>query len=261
MEIIKYEDLTNAEVVSKKLAEELSKVLDILEKSNVTILNNDDKKAAKNYLAEIRKVKDTYESERKALKNELLKPYEQFNDLYNTQLLNPILEAENKLKQSINDFAQTIIEEYTQELKAYFEETNNLSWLTYDRLNLKVTDADNTVKKLKKEIDAKLAEIDNDIKLLNNLDDKELLIEKYKETLNVQAAIETVTQAKALLKGIAPEEATSQNAGEFSESDTLALKAESQEEAELLTLQVKLTTSQLKDLINYLNDKGITYSL
>lgn len=149
---------------------------------------------AKKMRTELRKEFDAMETQRKRVKADIMAPYEHFETLYKEYVSEPYKKADAALDGQIKELERGIVEKKTAEIKDYFAElckANNLDWLKYEQLNLKVG-LSTTVSGVKTAMTATVLQIAADAaELYQNADAAELLVE-YQKSLNMALALSTV---------------------------------------------------------------------
>lgn len=149
---------------------------------------------AKKMRTELRKEFDAMETQRKRVKADIMAPYEHFETLYKEYVSEPYKKADAALDGQIKELERGIVEKKTAEIKDYFAElckANNLDWLKYEQLNLKVG-LSTTVSGVKTAMTATVLQIAADAaELSQNADAAELLVE-YQKSLNMALALSTV---------------------------------------------------------------------
>lgn len=149
---------------------------------------------AKKMRTELRKEFDAMETQRKRVKADIMAPYEHFETLYEEYVSEPYKKADAALDGQIKELERGIVEKKTAEIKDYFAElckANNLDWLKYEQLNLKVG-LSTTVSGVKTAMTATVLQIAADAaELSQNADAAELLVE-YQKSLNMALALSTV---------------------------------------------------------------------
>ena len=138
---------------------------------------------AKKMRTELRKEFDAMETQRKRVKADIMAPYEHFETLYKEYVSEPYKKADAALDGQIKELERGIVEKKTAEIKDYFAElckANNLDWLKYEQLNLKVG-LSTTVSGVKTAMTATVLQIAADAaELSQNADAAELLVEYQK---------------------------------------------------------------------------------
>lgn len=133
-----------------------------------------------------------FESQRKAVKSEVMTPYEHFESVYKECISTPYKKADSALKSKIEAIEQGLKQEKHDKSKAYFNEyaqTLGIDFVKYEQVGLSIT-MTVTLKKLRETIKAFM----DDIKLIAVQEHKDEILYEYKQTLNVSAAITSVTE-------------------------------------------------------------------
>ncbi len=268
----------NQLIVIKQLPEieehlkDVSKEIDEkVEKAKGLVCNEDNKQTIKKIRAELNKELEEFEKMRKDVKEKVLAPYTRFEEVYKTYISDKYKSADKELKIKIDEVENQIKQEKEQELKEYFEEYRNfrnISFITFEQANIKIGLSD-TITSLKKQIQNFIDKVLDDVNLINTQDHKEEIMFEYKETLNVNQAITTVTNR---YRAIEEEKKKQEKLIEEASKSVIITNTEKQEiltaptieekkQEEILTLKftVKATKSKLKALKQFLDNGGYEY--
>ena len=143
--------------------------------------NEESKQDVKKARANINKIKTELEDRRKWVKEQILEPYYQFEDVYNNLVKGKLLYADDILKSRVEQIELTQKQEKENNVKDYFEEYNQSLHLenivNWDQLNIKIGLSDSE-KKLREEVKSKLDKINSDIELIK--------LEEYKDEIMVE---------------------------------------------------------------------------
>ena len=153
----------------------------------------------KNLRAELRKESAEYEEQRKTIKNAILEPYSVFESLYKDNILEKYKDAENTLKEKIYDFEMVIKTEKLESLKRYFEHLKTferLDWLSFEDTNIGVPKLGTSETAYKKQIDAFISKVKEDVKLIETEGYKAEILVEYKESLDVIKSTRVVRERK-----------------------------------------------------------------
>lgn len=137
-----------------------------------------------------------FETQRKSVKSEVMTPYEHFESVYKNCISGPYKQADSALKSKIEAIEQGLKQEKHDKSKAYFNEyaqTLGIDFVKYEQVGLSIT-MTITLKKLRETIKAFLDKVMDDIKLIAVQEHKDEILYEYKQTLNVSAAITSVTE-------------------------------------------------------------------
>lgn len=239
-------------------------------------------KTVKQVRADLTKDFKNLEEQRKTVKEQILAPYMQFEEVYKTYVSNKYKEADIDLKQKIDSTENELKKQKENEIKDYFEEyktANNIDFINYEQANINVT-LTASKKSLKEQAKKFIDEIVDDLKLIETQECKEEILVEYKQNLNVSKSIQEVANRHKLLeeekkkqeelKNKQLEEAQRQadmsiKTQEVATKNALdnfvieAPKIEEQEEILTLKFKVRGTRSKLRELKRFLEDGGYDY--
>lgn len=239
-------------------------------------------KTVKQVRADLTKDFKNLEEQRKTVKEQILAPYMQFEEVYKTYVSNKYKEADIDLKQKIDSTENELKKQKEQEIKKYFEEyktANNIDFVDFKQANINVT-LTASKKNLKEQAKTFIDEIVDDLKLIETQEGKEEILVEYKRNLNVSKSIQEVANRHKLLeeekkkqeelKNKQLEEAQRQadmsiKTQEVATKNALdnfvieAPKIEEQEEILTLKFKVRGTRSKLRELKRFLEDGGYDY--
>ena len=127
------------------------------------------------------------ENQRKIVKEQILAPYMQFEEIYKMYISDKYKSADNDLKEKIDSTENELKNIKEQEIKDYFEEykkANNIDFVTYSQASRK---------SLKEQAKQFIDKIVDDLKLIDTQEHKAEILVEYKQSLNVSQAITSVT--------------------------------------------------------------------
>lgn len=239
-------------------------------------------KTVKQVRADLTKDFKNLEEQRKTVKEQILAPYMQFEEVYKTYVSNKYKEADIDLKQKIDSTENELKKQKENEIKDYFEEyktANNIDFVDFKQANINVT-LTASKKSLKEQVKKFIDEIKDDLNLIETQECKEEILVEYKQNLNVSKSIQEVANRHKLLeeekkrqeelKNKQLEEAQRQadmsiKTQEVATKNALdnfvieAPKIEEQEEILTLKFKVRGTRSKLRELKRFLEDGGYDY--
>jgi hypothetical protein len=257
------------------------------------VCTDENYKEIKKLRSELNKEFSEFESRRKAVKSEIMTPYEAFETVYKDCVTNPYKKADSALKGKINATEQELKRVKYEKSMSYFEEYKKslgIDFVTYEQVNLNIT-MSVSLKKLKETIKTFLDKVMDDLKLIAIQEHKDEILYEYKQSLNVSGAITAVTnryknieaekaraeaekaereKAEQVMKDtIAEYEPFVANVPEEvvpPEDETTAVREpEEQHEEKILSLSFKVygTKSQLKDFAltvkQLISERGLRY--
>lgn len=214
------------------------------------------------------------EQQRKIVKEHILAPYMQFEEIYKTYISDKYKSADNDLKVKIDSIENELKAKKEQEVKDYFEEyktANNIDFITYEQTKINTT-LSASMKSLKEQAKQFIDKIVDDLKLIETQEHKTEILVEYKQTLNVSQAITSVTnrfkaieeekkkieQEKELQKFVVD---TAKESDKYSEQIILNSPSVEEKIEEILTLKftVRGTRTKLRELKQFLESGGYDY--
>ena len=230
------------------------------------------------------------ENQRKIVKEQILAPYMQFEEIYKMYISDKYKSADNDLKAKIDSTENELKNIKEQEIKDYFEEykkANNIDFVAYSQARINVT-LSASRKSLKEQAKQFIDKIVDDLKLIDTQEHKTEILVEYKQSLNISQAITSVTnrfkaieeekkrqeelkrkqleeaQRRADESIRAQTEATRQALENFipkTEETILQAPVIEEKQEEILTLRftVKGTRTKLRELKQFLENGGYDY--
>lgn len=239
-------------------------------------------KTVKQVRADLTKDFKNLEEQRKTVKEQILAPYMQFEEVYKTYVSNKYKEADIDLKQKIDSTENELKKQKEQEIKKYFEEyktANNIDFVDFKQANINVT-LTASKKNLKEQAKTFIDKIVDDLKLIETQEGKEEILVEYKQNLNVSKSIQEVANRHKLLEEEKKkqEELKNKQLEEAQRQADMSIKTQEVatknaldnfvieppkviEQEEILTLKFKVrgTRSKLRELKRFLEDGGYDY--
>lgn len=152
--------------------------------------------------ADLNKESKEFEMQRKAIKEAVLTPYNEFEAVYKEQIITKYKLVDETLKEKINSFEMQLKTALKTELEKYFEEIRDmeqLDWLTFKSLNIDIN-LSTSPKKYKEQILKTVQDIVSDLDLIKTDQHSAEILVEYKKDLNVSQAIKTVRERKTAEK-------------------------------------------------------------
>jgi hypothetical protein len=179
-----------------EIGQKVSDRIEALELDHI-IITEDSRKSFKATRSELNKEFAEFEAQKKRIQADILKPYNEFLQVYNLEISEKYGKAELQLKDGIAIVENQLKQEKKDNLIAYFEELNQslgLDFITFENIglefNLTVTE-----KKLKEETSQFLYRVKDDLRLIETQKGNEIeIMLEYKKHLNVLKAISEVTE-------------------------------------------------------------------
>lgn len=273
-EIIK---VTQLPIIVEQLHEVKAEVTAKVEQALSLVCTEDTVKDVKKVRSELNKELKDYEDRRKAVKTAIMKPYNDFDEIYKDCISDTYKKADAELKNKINSVENELKAQKTVFVKAYFDEylqSKGIDFVTFENAHINVT-LSASINSLKEQAKAFIDKIADDLALINTQEHKDDILYEYKASLNVSVAITTVTNRyKAIEEAKAREE--ERKAREQAEAEAVAKVekvveavapptvepiAPPVEEEKIYTTKfiVRGTMLHLKALKEFLNNGGYDY--
>ena len=234
-------------------------------------------KTIKEIRAELNKDYKEFENKRKLVKEQVLKPYNDFENVYKECISDKFRNADLILKGKIDNVENELKAKKEKEIKEYFEEyktANNIGFITYGQARINVT-LSASMKSLKEQAKQFIDKIVDDLKLIETQEHKTEILVEYKQTLNVSQAITSVTNR---FKAIEEEktrqeqkvvhiemnenhEITQKSYEQLENAFNKPLEQPKEENEEIWTLKftVRGTRTKLRELKQFLESGGYDY--
>lgn len=264
--------------ISAEIKERVSEVLS-LECSDETV------KEIKKARAELAKGYRELEAQRKAVKNKVLAPYEQFEQIYRECVTDIYAPADAELKSRIDEVENELKSKKREEVTKYFKEyaqSQGLDWLTFEQANIQVS-LSSSIKGLKTTATLFIDQVKSDLNLIDMQENREEVLVEYRKSLNLTNAMTTVKLRQQAIKEELQRKERIRAAQEQRETAAAAVVSTLEESTEFLsppqtvaadedvvateplekvyitTFRVRGTLSQLKALKMFLTDGGYEY--
>lgn len=173
-----------------------------VEKAKSLICTEENIKEIKQIRAELNKESKEMEAQRKAIKEQIMKPYNEFENIYKECVLDKYKSAEIDLKQKV-DTVETELKAITeQEIREYFEEYRqslNIDFIRFENAKIDVN-LSSSKKSLKKQAKDFIDKVNTDLATIMLQEHKDEILVEYKQNgLILARAIETtLTRIKAI---------------------------------------------------------------
>ena len=193
--------LVQLPVINHKLievGEGVTKRLSDLDIDNL-IATNDTVKSLKELRADLNKELTAFEDQRKFIKKAILKPYEEFDSIYGTEVSAKYSVAIEKLKDKIAIVENKIKEEKKIVVLTFFNElclVEKIDFIKFDDLGLEIN-LSTSEKAYKEKCNEYISKVLDDIALIKTNEFEAEIMVEYKLTRNASKAITTVQERKA----------------------------------------------------------------
>lgn len=230
--------------------------------------------------SELNKEFTEYETARKKIKEQVMRPYNDFEAVYKECISDMFKTADSTLKDKISDVESEVKKAKEQEVIEYFNEyraSKGIDFIDYENVGIIVT-LSASKKSLKEQAKKFIDKAVEDINFIQTLENNTELLVEYKQCLNITQAMRTVAHRNAL---IAQEKEQAEQTAKRQVQEAEAAKKVEQIVAEqavdkpleapienkpaepekmyTTTFTVTGTLAQLKNLKRFLEDGGYTY--
>lgn len=268
-ELIKVESLPKIfyqlETIGKAIDEQLADV-------GQMICTEETKKEVKKRRASINSLNTIMEDKRKAIKKEILKDYELFNEKYEEEIKSKLTYASGVLSDKINEIEseqkhkkETILTDFANEyikfhhLEAIIETKDVLPTITLST----------SEKSLKEAIRSQIESIADTIQLINNEEYSNEVMIEYKKSLDYIKAKNTVLERHKQLEEMQKAKENVEKANEIDNElselvenvieEIVAPREVVEEQIVSSTFTVKTTVDNLKKIKEFLEELGVEY--
>lgn len=268
-------------IIAERLREIKARVEATVAEATAMVCTAETVQAVKGRRAELRKQFEDLETQRKAVKQAVLAPYNEFEAVYKDCVADPFRQADAALKARIDDFEGELKARCREDLERYHADlcaVHGIDFLTLDQAlrlgGLKINLADAkamTPRKLLDALSLVVAGVADGVAQISRMDNAPEIMAEYKTTLNVGAAVAAV-QDRA--RKVAEEEKAAearriaQERMEAAEAKTHAvvalMPAERATEPEAVYERVtftllNVTRTQAVKVRDFLKQEGISY--
>lgn len=223
------------------------------------VVTEENCKEVKHKRAELNKAFEEMEERQKSVKAELLKPYNEFQKVYDECVTDVYKQARHKIDEGISTVEKNSVTEKREQAEAYFYEYANsfgIDFVGFAQTGIKVN-LTATAKKLREESKAFIDKVVNDLETIKTLAplDMEILYE-YKKTLDLNESINTVKERHKAIENERVDETEKVDTEQdfFLEPPTVVDDDE-------ITVMITVTAprSKIKNLKKYMDKENIRY--
>lgn len=259
-ELARLEELPRIVVQVKEIGKYIDDALKDIDKLECT---EENKKEVKERRSEINKFATALETKRKAIKAQILAPYQEFEEIYNNECKDKLNDASELLGNKIEEIETKQKEEKETILREFFkqyQETYHLeNVIKFEDVGLNIT-LSASEKSLKDTIVVFCERISKDIQVINNEENKEeLMLEYINNGFDYQEAKLTLFERKKKIEEIKVNQEEVDKVVEKEKEVVEEIKEIVPEEIMEVTFTVKGTKSQLKELKQWLEERNIEY--
>lgn len=190
--------------VIKEQLKKVSEEVDIkVENAKKLVCTEENKQSIKKIRTEMNKELQEFETQRKNVKEKVLAPYMQFEQIYKECISEKYKSADKDLKEKIKAIEQQQKQDRENELKAFFyekrSEHKNIDFITFENVGLNITLTASKIS-LERKVEEFIEKILSDLDLIDIQQNKSEILIEYKKDLNVSRAITEVAKRKEQLK-------------------------------------------------------------
>ena len=227
-------------------------------------------KVVKQVRADLNKEYRDVETQRKKIKEQVLAPYMQFEEVYKQYIADKYKNADLILGGKVKVIEDELKAKKEKEIKDYFEElriANNIDFVTYEQAKINVT-LTASKKSLREQVENFINKISDDLKLIETQEHKAEILVEYKQSLNVSHAITTVMNRVEAIKNEEKKQEEKVIHIEMNENHEITKESYEQLEEVFTLKQEKIytipfkatgTSVQLKMLKDFMEREGIKY--
>lgn len=260
-------------IIEEKL-KELSDEIDAKVSNAISLVcNAETVKDVKKTRAELNNEFKELESQRKIVKEQVLKPYNDFEDIYKKYVTEKYKNADIELKAKIDSVENQLKQEISNKLKNYFDEYRaskdiDETYIKFEDLKINVglsfiTEKGELTKKSKEEVSIKLDEFAKNLETIKTMQYSDEILVEFIKNHDLSAAIRDVNDRHFILdclKEKQEEQAEQQITDEkmIEKIDKLTAPKIEEEVFELI-FKVRGTKTKLKELKEFLEKGGYDY--
>lgn len=268
-ELIKIEQMPKVfeqlETIGKWLDDGIAK----LDLDNL-VIDEEHKQEIKKTRVEVNNISKLLEDKRKDIKNKILEPYQIFEEKYNEEIKSKLSNVSDRLGNAINEIEYKQKQEKEENLRQFFENHKEDAHLDgiieFEDVGLNIT-LSASEKSLKEQIVEFITKISNDLEAISNGEhSEEILIEYKKNGFNYSQAVNTINEMQKQIELLSQKLEEKRKINEVEETiiqnvETLVSAPKEVVEEETIECEFKVyaTKSQLKELKQFLEEKGIKY--
>lgn len=258
----------------KEIGENLDKRLEKLSLDKL-ICNEETRKEIADLRTVLKKEQTEYETQRKNIKNEILKPYEEFNKIYDENIKSKYNQAISTLDSKIITVENAIKNNTKSKMIELFEEFRQANllksdWIKFEELNIKLginqlTPKGELIKKVKDEIIEKVTKVKNEIDTISTMENNEEILAEYIKNKDLGQAIKIVNDRHMILETIKQANQEVQKREEIIQENKKKVEKVLQtpvEEEKLYNVKFSVTTSKKEDiayLVKVMKERGMKY--
>ena len=267
-ELIVVKQLPVIEEQLRSLSDEIDKKVS---RALSLVVSDETVKEVKKVRAELNADFKDLEQKRKSVKEQVMNPYLQFEEIYKKYVTEKFKYADEELKKKISMVETEQLNAKSKEIKDYFEEykvSKNIDFITFENANINITlSASN--KSLKEQAKEFIDKVSDDLALIDSQEHKEEILIEYKKSLNVSLAITTVVNRYKELEELKKKQEVVEQQKQIEEttvakveevlSAPVQIETTNQDEILEIAFKVRGSREKLKELVQFLKERGYDY--
>ncbi len=267
-ELIVVKQLPVIEEQLRSLSDEIDKKVS---RALSLVVSDETVKEVKKVRAELNADFKDLEQKRKSVKEQVMNPYLQFEEIYKKYVTEKFKYADEELKKKISMVETEQLNAKSKEIKDYFEEykvSKNIDFITFENANINITlSASN--KSLKEQAKEFIDKVSDDLALIDSQEHKEEILIEYKKSLNVSLAITTVVNRYKELEELKKKQEVVEQQKQVKEttvakveeilSAPVQIETTNQDEILEIAFKVRGSREKLKELVHFLKERGYEY--
>ncbi len=267
-ELIVVKQLPVIEEQLRSLSDEIDKKVS---RALSLVVSDETVKEVKKVRAELNADFKDLEQKRKSVKEQVMNPYLQFEEIYKKYVTEKFKYADEELKKKISMVETEQLNAKSKEIKDYFEEykvSKNIDFITFENANINITlSASN--KSLKEQAKEFIDKVSDDLALIDSQEHKEEILIEYKKSLNVSLAITTVVNRYKELEELKKKQEVVEQQKQVEEttvakveeilSAPVQIETTNQDEILEIAFKVRGSREKLKELVHFLKERGYEY--
>lgn len=267
-ELIVVKQLPVIEEQLRSLSDEIDKKVS---RALSLVVSDETVKEVKKVRAELNADFKDLEQKRKSVKEQVMNPYLQFEEIYKKYVTEKFKYADEELKKKISMVETEQLNAKSKEIKDYFEEykvSKNIDFITFENANINITlSASN--KSLKEQAKEFIDKVSDDLTLIDSQEHKEEILIEYKKSLNVSLAITTVVNRYKELEELKKKQEVVEQQKQMEEttvakveeilSAPVQIETTNQDEILEIAFKVRGSREKLKELVHFLKERGYEY--
>ena len=264
-ELIVVKQLPVIEEQLKLLSDEIDKKVS---QALSLVVSDETVKEVKKVRAELNADFKELEQKRKSVKEQIMNPYMQFEEVYKKYVTDKFKHADEELKKKISMVETEQLNAKSKEIKDYFEEyklSKNIDFITFENANINITLSASS-KSLKEQAKAFIDKVCDDLALIDSQEHKEEILIEYRKTLNVSLAITTVVNRYKELEELKKKREVAEQQKQVEETAVAKVKEAlsapvkiTQDEILEIEFTVRGSRKKLKELVLFLKERGYEY--